>query len=64
MEWQPGETAPKDGTVILALERGDDDYPFVTYWEVIDGVGQWAVDDGPGGVEVSHWLSIPNLEES
>ena len=59
-EWQPIETAPKDGTRVLAFCRGE---WHVMLWE--DGAG-WAVRsdalDGFVGIEghdPTHWMHLP-----
>jgi len=50
IDWQPGETAPKDGTTFLAFNdsyAGAVPYAIVT-WIDVGGYGRFAVDDGPG----------------
>lgn len=66
-EWQLIETAPRDGTQILAFARGSHGLNDVYY-----GVAQWAVD-GPGKIQPhiedwfwpfairpTHWMPLPN----
>lgn len=67
-QWQPIETAPKDGTFILLL--GDSGYistphrievgrwitNYRDWWVTIDGS---AFTDG--GVEPTHWMPLPNI---
>lgn len=63
MEWQPMETAPKDGTAVLGkLTRSDIPMP-VRYRECRWGGGTWIVtwdhyplsqSDGP-----THWMPLP-----
>ena len=55
MEWQPIETAPKDGRLILAWEEQD-----MTYRLIFWGSSEWRY--GPFGVECSptHWMPLPD----
>lgn len=75
-EWQPIETAPKDGTEILGFERmKTGDYFKVVYW-TLDGddiygnggnpVPGWtAPDDGyVGGFSPTHWQPLPDPPEA
>jgi len=65
-EWQPIETAPKDGTIIIV--RGG-----VAYWRERtshwDGAAGWwtiAGFDWPGRPiqwEVTHWMPLPEPPE-
>jgi hypothetical protein len=48
-DWSPSETAPRDGSRILA--RNGDGEPFITAW--VDDV--WTVQGGSGGP--SGWFS-------
>ena len=58
MDWQPIETAPKDGTRVRLLCPGGedagfyDDYTRLLEWDGIDG--EWCTDLGNG--EPSHWM--------
>ena len=62
MEWQPIETAPKDGTKILAW-FADGDYSII-YWGAYDdswvqslpGLGS---DSGYSPDTFSHWMPLP-----
>lgn len=72
MEWQPIETAPKDGDNVLLFGRIDPRHPFEGirwqkmtvfsgYWDRIDGAwcpsgATWA---GPF-MEVTHWKPLPS----
>ncbi len=60
-QWQPIETAPKDGTAILALINGSDIPQSVRYrnggWKVCWDDYRVARIDGP-----SHWMSLPSTE--
>jgi hypothetical protein len=57
--WQPIETAPKDGTFILACWRSTDlngDLPHVvSYTE-----GEWRDDYGEEYMEPTHWMPLPD----
>lgn len=61
MEWQPIETAPKDGRGFLAYEK--DKRPFVALWldaehPDVDEAGwyeHWNFDP----VEPTHWMPLP-----
>lgn len=70
MEWQPIETAPRDGTHILVATEGTiglvwwEDYAV----ELYDGVG-WRDhgDMGWGGMigaEPTHWMPLPDPPSS
>lgn len=57
MEWQPIETAPRDGTRILLFREG---------WHVNCAVGYWRIDwheFAPVGGECfpqpTHWMPLP-----
>ena len=65
LEWQPIETAPKDGTVILCNERGwvytafwgmktPDEY----YYNQRSKTPQWLSHNFPQ--EPTHWMPLPN----
>lgn len=64
MEWQPIETAPKDGTKILSFE--DDEFA-VVWWQLDrwGKEGQWSVTASRGGWYLSptHWMPLPNPPE-
>ena len=69
MNWQPIETAPKDGSYLLLWEQYSD-APFVGYWsggswsvshEHVDAEGGW---DGANVVDalsmpITHWMPLP-----
>lgn len=57
-EWQPIETAPKDGTEIDVWDKWGFRIPCVR-WEVT--FLWWAQDDGPCVTddELSHWMPLP-----
>jgi hypothetical protein len=58
MEWQPIETAPKDGTLILGVKFDTDGQPWLAAFEwIIAGIWdayQWEVDWEP-----THWMPLP-----
>ena len=55
MEWQPIETAPKDGTRVLVYDKADDEI-LVCYWydkwELV--YGGYVPDES-----VTHWMPLP-----
>lgn len=71
-EWQPIETAPKDGTDILVIEPLNNCYGKITnaFWEkeqnkIFDGhkitiEGYWAEScDNQLVLEPTHWMPLP-----
>jgi hypothetical protein len=66
-EWQDIETAPKDGTRILAFARGPRDvYYGVASWVNADPdvnpgipVEQLSLWDWPYAIRPTHWQSLP-----
>lgn len=61
-EWQPGETAPKDGSTFLGLWDGE---LYLAHWYWItrrENRGGWSRLDKYGkrwiGDEPSHWVAI------
>jgi len=56
-EWQPIETAPKDGDSVLTWdgERVD-----MAHWSTFgDGPGCWVVDNTDVGIKPTHWMPRP-----
>ncbi len=61
-EWQPIETAPKDGTKILVWWRVSKVYGLVAWGEYNDGSGEW--QDEAGDVSgMTHWMPLPKAPE-
>ena len=67
-EWQPIETAPKDGTPILVAENSRD-YPFIAYWGYVgrftSSEKMWIGHDFGAMPEgsVNHWMPLPEPPE-
>lgn len=72
MNWQPIETAPKDGRLVLLVEKYENT-PFIGHWN--GKCATWEVSTfnvysrAEGGLEtacfnVSHWCSIPPITQS
>lgn len=62
-EWQPIETAPKDGTRVLLFRRGWAESVSVGWWG-----GLWETWNVAGGitsefVHPTHWMPIPEPPE-
>ena len=62
-EWQPIETAPKDGTEILAWSRREG--VFVVFWYTLMGGWCWTAHDldGDETMNPTHWMPLPELPE-
>lgn len=63
-EWQPIETAPKDGTAILTYRSGK--IMAVAEWlqdrlaqSAMVKEGCWCVSDGMIIIGVTHWMPLP-----
>lgn len=55
-DWQPIETAPKDGTWILIWgDRWDCEQPDVGSWDDDD----WRDDEGAVLAFATHWMPLP-----
>jgi hypothetical protein len=74
-EWQPIDTAPKDGTLVLLWEDHEDE-PFIGCWRIYANGGKWVAStthydtDGDACVidriysdGVSHWAPIPQRQK-
>jgi hypothetical protein len=55
MEWQPIETAPKDGSVIIVNNYGID----VGYWSA--AYNGWLTGGSRTVASPTHWLPVPEL---
>lgn len=58
-EWQPIETAPKDGTQFLGWDQG---YFIVVYWEIDDDVEEdqcWRISYSGDLMFPTHWMPLP-----
>ena len=71
MEWQPIETAPKDGTPVLVLfakdpnDADDEDWILVVEWHDMGSelAFPWRAPDGGTGYNperATHWMPLPN----
>ena len=62
MQWQPIETAPKDGTEIIVFEKGG--VICTAYWESgYFGHSGWTHHQSRSDVDAvnpSHWMPLPN----
>ena len=60
MEWQPIETAPKDGTPVLAYGYSphypDEYFTRIQWWA--DGIGYWAAHSV--SIIPTHWMPLPD----
>jgi hypothetical protein len=59
-EWLPIETAPKDGTTVIAYRPTTPPHIEGMHW--CEGSWYWSFDgDGPGefSVEPTHWMPLP-----
>lgn len=79
MDWKSINTAPKDGTIILACgnyknqEVGEEIYgfpmhPFSVRWEIYHpnapGKGIWRDKNGHKMNFLTHWIEMPKAPES
>jgi hypothetical protein len=56
MEWQPIETAPKDGTLVLLGNANNPEWPLrCRRWDD-ETWGHWRGQDGD---EATHWMPLP-----
>jgi hypothetical protein len=62
-EWQPIETAPKDGRQILAWDARATDWYLVVSWNDANGHWGWTTADGLGYHDqtLTHWMPLPFL---
>ena len=65
MDWQPIETAPKDGTrVILLIPYDRERFSEVECtdggnWDADDNCWRYDGDDGPFDLQPTHWMTLP-----
>lgn len=58
--WQPIESAPKDGTRILAFQESSQGHGIVS-WANSPGDGVWLIDAyGAGWMYPTHWMPLPD----
>ena len=68
-EWQPIETAPKDGTKVLLWQAGNPsgEWPFMASWETSrshPNGGIWAIYiEGQALRDPTHWMPIQEPPE-
>lgn len=55
-EWQPIETAPKDGTHVLAY--GEKHKIVVVFWR--EGWSRWFTHPAQYHAYVTHWMPLPD----
>jgi hypothetical protein len=60
MEWQPIETAPKDGRLSLVRKSGGDEWcgTFTAYWSAARGA--WFYSQDRSVATPTHWMPLPN----
>lgn len=59
MTWQPIETAPKDGTLILAAWDKSQAVSIVSYAKEPTGGFFWLTDDDCFVSTPTHWMPLP-----
>jgi len=62
--WQPIETAPKDGTAILAVDALTQDTHSVVYYDALDSksIYVWRMTDSTSAYHkdrFTHWMPLP-----
>lgn len=64
-DWQPIETAPKDGTPIkLLIPYSPEIFPESDctdrgFWSAEDSCFRFDGDDGPDDIQPTHWMPLP-----
>ena len=53
MEWQPIDTAPKDGRNVLVFDGEPE--PYIAWWHLTNA--EWRASDG--AVSPTHWHPLP-----
>ena len=56
--WQPIETAPRDGSSIIACTNEYDE-PLILRWFMVNGHETWRDWDADGYINVTHWMPLP-----
>ena len=67
MSWQPIETAPKDGTTVIAYRPTTPPHIEGMYWVGENDSWHWSYDgDSPreGGQQPTHWMPLPEAPKS
>ena len=59
-EWQPIETAPRDGTMMLVWAK-EWSCPVLMTREGRDGIEYWLIGDTDGDGFPTHWMPLPEL---
>jgi len=71
IDWKPIETAPRDGTLMLACQQGEPKSICVIYCRTdrngrvdprLAHVGSYAADDMPE-YDLTHWATIPEVKQ-
>lgn len=62
MKWQPIETAPKDGTIILVADKGVY-VARIAQWDkgMLRSGGGWLDAWNSDNVEPTHWMPLPDV---
>lgn len=68
MDWQPIETAPKDGSRVLLVRAGIDESAFVGSWSLWSNKDYWTPDhwvDDARNLDLierppTHWMPLPD----
>ena len=58
-DWQPIETAPKDGRRIIAATPSYTE-PLILYWMNYNGLAAWWDWDLDSYTDVTHWQPLPD----
>ena len=59
-KWQPIETAPTDGRMILATPCfGTSKQPYLIWWAVGRRCNKWRFGDKPITAKPTHWMPLP-----
>lgn len=58
-EWQPIETAPRNGTEILVMLENKDMHIVYGHRYDFGNKFEWAQFDGPNNYNPTHWMPLP-----